>query len=131
MRTWQPKGPGQIEIWNWFLAYKTMSPEQKTRSYRAGLGTFSVGGSFEMDDTEPWITVGRTGRSVAAEVMDLKLNYQMGMPGVGIARQAENWPGPGKAYWSRYEEGVQRNLYRYYAAMMQAGDGEWPQTSLD
>lgn len=131
MRTWQPKGPGQIEIWNWFLAYKNMSPGQKARSYRAGLGTFSVGGSFEMDDTEPWITVGRTGRSVAAEVMDLKLNYQMGMPGVGIARPAENWPGPGKAYWSRYEEGVQRNLYRYYAAMMQAGDGEWPETSLD
>lgn len=131
MRTWQPIGPGKIEIWNWFLAYKNMTPEQKDRTYRAGLGTFSVGGSFEMDDTEPWITVGRAGRSVAAELMDLKLNYQMGMPGVGIARTVEDWPGPGLAYWSRYEEGVQRNLYRYYAAIMQAADGEWPKTPLE
>lgn len=133
MRTWQPKGPGQIEIWNWFLAYKNMTPEQKERSYRAGLGTFSVGGSFEMDDTEPWITVGRTGRSVAAEIMNLQLNYQMGMPDVGVAHPVpdDEWPGPGKAYWSRYEEGVQRNLYRYYSAFMRARDGEWPTTPLE
>lgn len=131
MRTWQPKGPGEIEIWNWFLAYKNLSDEQKERTYKAGLGTFSVGGSFEMDDTEPWITVGRTGRSVAAELMHMQLNYTMGMPGVGIAREVDDWPGPGKAYWSRYEEGVQRNLYRYYSALMRAEDGEWPVTSLE
>lgn len=131
MRTWQPKGPGEIEIWNWFVAYKNLSDEQKERTYKAGLGTFSVGGSFEMDDTEPWITVGRTGRSVAAELMHMQLNYKMGMPGVGIAHTVDDWPGPGTAYWSRYEEGVQRNLYRYYSALMRAGDGEWPVTSLE
>jgi nitrite reductase/ring-hydroxylating ferredoxin subunit len=129
IRTWQPKGPGQIEIWNWFLAYKNMSKEQKDRAYRAGLGTFSVGGAFEMDDTEPWITVARTGRSVAAEILDMKLNYQMGMPGIGIAKQVNDWPGPGIAYWTRYEEGVQRNLYSFYAAMMRARPGEWPKSS--
>lgn len=131
MRTWQPKGPGAIEIWNWFVAYKNLTPEQKERTYRAGLGTFSVGGSFEMDDTEPWITVGRTGRSVAAELMHMQLNYKMGMPGIGIAREVDDWPGPGKAYWSRYEEGVQRNMYRYYSALMRAEDGQWPVTSLE
>lgn len=130
IRTWQPKGPGQIEIWNWFLAYKNMTPEQKDRAYRAGLGTFSVGGSFEMDDTEPWITVARTGSSVAAEVLDFSLNYQMGMPGVGIASKVDDWPGPGIAYWTRYEEGVQRNLYQYYAEMMRAKPGEWPENTL-
>ncbi len=97
IRTWQPKGPGQIEIWNWFLAYKGMTAEQKDRAYRAGLGTFSVGGAFEMDDTEPWITVGRTGRSVAAELLDFSLNYQMGMEGIGIAHRVDDWPGPGVA----------------------------------
>lgn len=97
IRTWQPKGPGQVEVWNWFCAYKNMTPEQKDRAYRAGLGTFSMGGSFEMDDTEPWITVSRTGRSVAAEMLDFSLNYQMGMPGVGIAKRVSDWPGPGIA----------------------------------
>jgi hypothetical protein len=63
--------------------------------------------------------------------MHMQLNYKMGMPGVGIAREVDDWPGPGKAYWSRYEEGVQRNLYRYYSALMRAGDGEWPVTSLE
>jgi nitrite reductase/ring-hydroxylating ferredoxin subunit len=128
IRTWQPIGPGQVEIWNWFCAYKNMSDEQKARTYRAGLGTFSMGGSFEMDDTEPWITVGRTGRSVAAEVLDFKLNYQMGLPGIGIAKPVPDneWPGPGVVYWTRYEEGVQRNLFRFYEGMMSAKPGEWP-----
>jgi nitrite reductase/ring-hydroxylating ferredoxin subunit len=126
MRTWQPMGPGQVEIWNWFGVYKNMTPEQKDRAYRAALGTFSMAGSFEMDDTEPWITVGRTGRSVAAELLDFSLNYQMGMPGIGIAKPVEDWAGPGIAYWTRYEEGVQRNLYAFYHSMMQAPPGEWP-----
>lgn len=131
IRTWQPHGPGQLEIWNWFCVYKNMTPEQKDRSYRAGLGTFSMGGAFEMDDTEPWITVSRTGRSVAAELLDFKLNYQMGMPGIGIAHRQEEWPGPGTVYWTRYEEGVQRNLYRFYLDMMRAERGSWPKSTVE
>ncbi|GII63724.1 putative large terminal subunit of phenylpropionate dioxygenase [Sphaerisporangium krabiense] len=131
IRTWQPHGVGQVEIWNWFCVYKNMTPAQKDRAYRAGLGTFSMGGAFEMDDTEPWITVSRTGRSVAADLLDFKLNYQMGMPGVGIAKPVEDWPGPGISYWTRYEEGVQRNLYRFYGDMMRAEPGAWPKFSFD
>lgn len=131
IRTWQPHGPGQVEVWNWFCAYKNMTPDQKDRAYKAGLGTFSMGGSFEMDDTEPWITVGRTGRSVAAELLDFKLNYQMGQPGIGIAKRVEDWVGPGVVYWSRYEEGVQRNLFRFYSDMMRAPAGVWPKSSIE
>ena len=126
IRVWQPLGESKFEVWNWFCGYKNMTPEEKDRSYRAGLGTFSMGGAFEMDDTEPWITVARTGRSTAAEVLDLKLNYQMGMPGIGIAHPIKDWPGPGVVYWTRYEEGVQRNLFRFYHAMMTAEPGQWP-----
>jgi hypothetical protein len=79
-----------------------------------------------MDDTEPWITVGRTGRSTAAEALDFKLNYQMGLPGIGISQPVKDWPGPGRVYWTRYEEGVQRNLLSFYHAMMTAAPGEWP-----
>jgi phenylpropionate dioxygenase-like ring-hydroxylating dioxygenase large terminal subunit len=129
MRVWQPKGPGQMEIWNWFLVPKNATPEQKDRSYRAGLGTFSMGGSFEMDDTEPWITVGRTGRSVFAKKSDFRLNYQMGLPGIGIAKEVNDWPGPGICYWTRFEEGVQRNMYRTYLEFM--ADGDYPKTSFE
>src|SRR5690606_12394130 len=64
IRCWQPKGPGRVEAWNWFLGYKNMSPELKQRTYASGLATFSMGGTFEIDDTEPWITIARAGRSV-------------------------------------------------------------------
>jgi phenylpropionate dioxygenase-like ring-hydroxylating dioxygenase large terminal subunit len=131
IRTWQPVSEGKVEIWNWFCAYKNMTEEEKQRSYRAGLGTFSMGGSFEMDDTEPWITVARTGRSTAAEVLDFKLNYQMGMPGIGIGHPVDDWAGPGKAFWTRYEEGVQRNLFKFYLGMMKAEPGQWPALTFD
>ncbi|HTY55560.1 MAG TPA: Rieske 2Fe-2S domain-containing protein [Candidatus Binataceae bacterium] len=130
IRTWQPMGAGRIEAWNWFCAYRNMTPDQKDRVYRSGLASFSMGGVFEMDDTEPWMLASRTGRSVAAEVLDLKLNYQMGLPGVGIAKRAENWPGPGIVYWPRYEEGVQRNMFRFYCDMMRAEPGTWPKASF-
>lgn len=104
-----------------------MTPEQKERTYHAALGTFSLGGSFEMDDTEPWLTVTRTGGSVAGELLGFELNYEMGMPGIGMATPVSDWPGPGKVYWTRYEEGVQRNLYQFYADMMRAEQGEWPE----
>ncbi|MGV9861069.1 aromatic ring-hydroxylating oxygenase subunit alpha [Rhodococcus koreensis] len=126
IRTWQPIDEGHFEVWNWFCGYKNMTSEEKAHSYRSGLATFSMGGSFEMDDTEPWITVARNGRSTAADVLGLSLNYQMGMPGIGIAHPVQDWPGPGIAYWTRYEEGVQRNMYRFYLDMMRAEPGHWP-----
>jgi phenylpropionate dioxygenase-like ring-hydroxylating dioxygenase large terminal subunit len=124
-RVWQPLGPGRLEAWNWFCAYRNATAEQKRRSYAAGLGTVSLGGCFEMDDAEPWISASRNARSVAADVLDLQLNYQMGMPGVGHTRRAPEWPGPGFAFTPRYEEGVQRNFLRFYARMM-SSPSAWP-----
>jgi phenylpropionate dioxygenase-like ring-hydroxylating dioxygenase large terminal subunit len=131
IRTWQPMGAGRVEAWNWFCAYRNMTPLQKERVYKSGLASFSMGGVFEMDDTEPWILAARTGHSVTAEILDLKLNYKMGLPGVGIAKRTENWPGPGIVYSPRYEEGVQRNLFGFYSEMMRAERGIWPKFALD
>ncbi|MGE4409919.1 MAG: ring-hydroxylating oxygenase subunit alpha [Sphingomonadales bacterium] len=130
VRVWQPKGPDHVEVWNWFFVYKNATPEQKQRSYSAGLGTFSMAGLFEMDDSEPWATISKTGSSVAAELLDFKLNYQRGLPGIGEAELVESFPGPGVVYTPRYEEGVQRNLYKFYAGLMQSTPGEWPDTEV-
>jgi phenylpropionate dioxygenase-like ring-hydroxylating dioxygenase large terminal subunit len=130
LRIWQPRGVGRVEVWNWFLAWNHATAAQKERAYRAGLGTFSMGGSFEMDDAEPWITVARTGRSAFARLSSFKLNYQMGLPGIGVAQRVENWVGPGICYWPRFEEGVQRNFYRLYLDLMQA-NGQYPKLSFD
>ncbi len=32
---------------------------------------------------------------------------------------------------TRYEEGVQRNMYRFYADMMKAAPGEWPSFEMN
>jgi nitrite reductase/ring-hydroxylating ferredoxin subunit len=133
IRCWQPKGPGKVEAWVWFLGYKNMTPELKQRTYASGLATFSMGGTFEMDDTEPWITIARSGRSVAAERLAVDLNYEMGLPGVGIATRVEDgsWPGPGIIYKSRFEEGVQRNMFRFYGKVMSAPEGQFPSCRFD
>jgi len=125
-RTWQPLGPGRMEVWSWFAAYRNMTAEQKRRSYRAALGTISVAGCYDMDDAEPWIGTARTGRSVAAAMLGLNLNYQMGMPGIGRAKEAGDWPGPGLAFTPRYEEGVQRNFFAFYLRMMRSPLDRWP-----
>jgi len=52
IRIWQPMGPGRVEAWNWFCAIRNMTPMQKERVYKSGLASFSMGGVFEMDDTE-------------------------------------------------------------------------------
>ena len=131
VRVWQPMGPDKIELWNWFIGFKAMSDEQKERLYRVALGSFSVGGLFEMDDTDPWITIARNGMSVAAETLGMTLNYKMGLPGVGVAAPVDDFPGPGRVVAPRFDEGVQRNLYSFYAAMMQAAPGEWPSLAFD
>ena len=128
IRCWQPVGPNSVELWNWFCTYKNATAEQKERAYKAGLGTFSMGGIFEMDDSEPWISAARTGSSVAAEVLGLDLNYQMGLDGIGEAKQVADFPGPGVVFSPRHEEGVQRNFYRFYADLMKAPEGKWPDT---
>ncbi|MGE5828084.1 MAG: aromatic ring-hydroxylating oxygenase subunit alpha [Micromonosporaceae bacterium] len=126
IRVWQPRGPGELEVWSWFCAYRNLSAAQRQRSYAAGLGTVSFGGAFEMDDAEPWTSTARTGRSVAARTLGLTFNYQMGSDGVGRVGRVPTWPGPGAVYSPRYEEGVQRNFLRFYADVMACADGHWP-----
>jgi phenylpropionate dioxygenase-like ring-hydroxylating dioxygenase large terminal subunit len=118
VRMWQPKGPGQMEVWVWFLVWKDMPEELKLLSYRAAMGTFSVSGIFEQDDAEPWQSIARTGGTVFARKQNLHFNFQMGLPGYGSAKPATDWPGPGVAFWPRYEEGVQRSLYRRWLQFM-------------
>ena len=52
----------------------------------------------------------------------------MGLPGIGISHPVEDWIGPGICYWTRFEEGVQRNLFRTYLEFMKGGD--YPSTTF-
>lgn len=117
LRLWQPTAAGKMECLVWYLVWKGMSTEQKARSYQAGVGTVSSSGIFEQDDVDPWASIARTGGSQFARKANLLLNYQMGLS-VGTAHRSDDWPGPGIAYWPRYEEGVQRALLRRWLEFM-------------
>ena len=111
LRQWQPKGPGRMEIWNWVLAPKNSPPEYKERIYRIAMSTFSPSGNFETDDIAVWTGISSSSKSVFAEKVNLKLNYQMGMKGMGEAERIEDWPGPGVVYNSNLEDGGMKTFW--------------------
>jgi phenylpropionate dioxygenase-like ring-hydroxylating dioxygenase large terminal subunit len=123
MRQWRPKGPDQIEIWNWFFMYKNTPEEFKQMSYRTGMTNFSASGVFEMDDTLTWETVTWTAGNHFAK-KTLKLNYQMGMGDFGAAKIDPGWEGPGVAYYPRFGEGNQRYFYSKYVEDMLGVNGD-------
>jgi hypothetical protein len=118
LRLWQPRGPASMEVWSWVIVWRGISEELKRLCYRAGVCTFSSSGTFEQDDAEPWQSIARTAGTVFVRKNKLAFNYQMGLDGIGSSRVASDFPGPGVAYWPRYEEGVQRSLYRRWLDFM-------------
>ena len=118
IRMLQPKGPNKVEAWTWFLAWKGASDELKEKSYKAGMTTFSVSGIFDQDDTMPWESIARASASQFYRKNKFKLNYQMGLNGIGSSKLVPDWPGPGVAYYPRYEEGVMRHFYQRWLEYM-------------
>ncbi len=117
-RQWQPKGPGAMEIWSWVLAPKEASQAYKERAYKAAVASFSPSGNFEQDDTIVWHGIARSARSLFARKVNAKLNYQMGLESMSEARPERDWPGPGLAFDSNLEEGVQRTFFRHWLREM-------------
>lgn len=118
VRQWQPRGPGQMELWSWVLAWKEAPEEFKRESYKTTMATFSTSGTFEQDDTEPWTSLTRNAGTVFARKRDFRLNYKMGMEGIGTSKPVSDFPGPGLAYYPRYEEGAQRSLWQRWHEYM-------------
>jgi hypothetical protein len=121
-RQWNPIGPGRMEVLSWVLAPKEASSEQKERAYKVATATFSAAGNFEQDDSVAWSGVARAAGGRFAKAQGLLLNYQMGMEGMSEAKVLADWPGPGTAYDSNLEEGVQRTFFNHwYRAICHGG----------
>lgn len=101
-----------MEAWSWVLVPKESSTEYKQRAFRVATAMFSPSGNLEQDDVTVWSSVARAARGVFARKANVKLNYQMGMDGMGDAKPMPEWSGPGLAYDSNLEEGVQRTFHR-------------------
>ena len=116
-RQWRPLGPDSIEMWNWIMVPAIASAEYKSYAYRAGVATFSPSGNFEQDDAIVWSSIPQVAGTVFGRRNAAVLNYQMGMPPADPL-PIPDFPGPGLAYGSRLEEGVQRTFLRHWLAAM-------------
>jgi phenylpropionate dioxygenase-like ring-hydroxylating dioxygenase large terminal subunit len=120
LRLWQPRAPGELEAINWILCPKGSPEPFRTMSQRAALGTFGSSGVFDQDDSEPWSTITRTGRSVFARKIGMRTNYQIGLNERSGAKRVDDHPGPGVKYYPALEEGVMRGFWRRWAQFMRS-----------
>lgn len=114
LRQWNPLGPGRTEVRSWILVPKEASAEHKARAYKVATSTFSVSGNFEQDDSIAWAGVARAAGGIFARNSNMLLNYQMGQEFMSETRVDPDWPGPGVAYDSNLEEGVQRTFFNHW-----------------
>jgi len=123
IRVWQPRTNDTVEIVNWVIAPKGLPPEVRELTRRTLIGTFGSSGIYDQDDSEPWGSITQTAGTRFARKVGMKLNYQMGMPGVGTSRRAapDAHPGPGVKYIPALEEGQMRGYWRRWAQFMRPG----------
>jgi len=116
----QPKSPTTVEMLRWALVPKAASREEKERIRRVTFGNHGLLGMVEQDDSSVWGGIAVGGASTAAAVLNVKLNYGMGMgtSSAGTARVVEDFPGPGLVFDTRLEDGTSKTILRRWAVCM-------------
>ena len=118
LRQWQPRGPGKIEVVSWNLVPAPASEEYRREATKIAVASFSPSGNFEQDDAIVWASIARNADSILARRGTARLNFQMGLDGIGEAGLLEDWPGPGTAWDTNLEEGTQRTFFRHWFRAM-------------
>ncbi len=112
LKLWQPKEPGKMELWNWFLVPKGADDEFRQKAHDVAMGTFSPAGTWEQDDMAVWDGVSEAAGTVFAKENEITTNYLMGMDGMSQTEEYEEFPGPGHVYTNYYQEGYGRSLHK-------------------
>jgi hypothetical protein len=120
IRSFEPRGPGEIVIWAWALCPKGVPEEFRRETYRTTMGTFSAGGTFEQDDSDPWIAIARSAGTTYGRKLGMKLNYRMGLKGAASSHRVDHYAGPGLAHYPMLEEGAQRGFHRRWLQFMRS-----------
>ena len=115
MKLWVPKGPSRIEELSWGLVECVAPEEWKERSRQHYVLTFGPSGIFDQDDSETWMDITRNTGAPAA--LDQSFFY---LQGLGRPR-ATDFPGPGEAYASKFNENNARAFYRRWLELMTDG----------
>jgi hypothetical protein len=128
IKVFEPSGPGEMVSWAWTLCPKGVSEEFREDTYVTAMGTFTAGGTFEQDDSDPWISIARSAGSAFARKAGLELDYSMGLTGAASSQLVDHYPGPGLAHFPSLEEGAMRGFHRRWLDYMRAEDYPPPMT---
>lgn len=112
LHSFVPRGPNQIEFYNWFLVDRKCPTEIRDRMSRAATMSFGVSGSIEQDDAEMWPAMSEGTRGYYGR--QGKLRYQA----TGVEGKPEGWPGGGNVYEGFGKDDNQWNWWLRWAEMM-------------
>jgi hypothetical protein len=118
-----------MTVWTWAMCPKGAPEDFRRESYRTTMGTFSAGGTFEADDTDPWISIARAANTVYGRKVGMKLDYRMGMQGSADSKRVNDYPDPGVAYWNVLEDGSIRGFHRRWLQFMRSADYPAPMSA--
>jgi phenylpropionate dioxygenase-like ring-hydroxylating dioxygenase large terminal subunit len=115
---WRPLTPDTTEVWEWVMVWKNASDAFKKASYDAAITAFGPSGLFEQDDTTAWRGVAGAGGTYTMGRCGVPFNYKMGIDELRPLEPAKDFPGPGLAYATRWDEGFARHLYARWLEYM-------------
>ena len=110
LRTWHPRGPGEIEVYAWTLVERDAPAEVREERRVVSGRTFGSLGIFEQDDAVNWSDIQRISRGRNAR--QTELNYTMGRAG-----QHPDLPGSTQL---TYSESGARAMYRRWLELLTA-----------
>ncbi len=128
IRVWQPRGPGQVEVINWWLIPKELEDDEafKQESHR-GWESLSPGGAFEADDLVVWSGISDSTKSVMLEENETLGNIQLGMgdmsEGVEITDDPLHGPADVTTKGLYFDERHSRTWYGAWHQMMADNGG--------
>jgi nitrite reductase/ring-hydroxylating ferredoxin subunit len=112
IRTWNPRGPGEIEVFSWSLAERSASAGLRQHTRRTTLQSFGSSGMLEQDDAETWPSLTRVARGYYGK------QQWMRYPARGEAKKPEGWPGGGLIYSGITRDDNQWNWWKSYYQFM-------------
>ncbi|RQG99440.1 aromatic ring-hydroxylating oxygenase subunit alpha [Natrarchaeobius oligotrophus] len=112
LRQWQPRAPGETELWSWVLVPKDAPEEQKRKINNVALSSFTPAGNWEQDDLAVWDGITEAAGSTVAKRQGVETSYEMGLGNMSNTEIHDEWPGPGVCYNNHYQEGYGRWFHR-------------------
>lgn len=122
IRTWQPVGPGEVEIWTWTMAHPDSTEEEMRARDRSLNFTFGPTGMLGQDDLVVFSRSQRAARGAVGSRQYVNYGYSNGVPDKrGYLSEDGEWPGPGTV-WIGFPGDDQ--IWNFYLRWLQLMTGD-------